>query len=88
MLFIIIVYFDIIYIWGRFDPDHRWNTDQVPLPFASKPRRVLDFIGVPQVWVFPPSAGLLKCQCSLMLTICANGKHVCVNVCMCISKVK
>jgi hypothetical protein len=45
----------------------------VPLPFASKPRRVIAFKGDEQVWVSTPSSGLQKRQCSIVLTICANG---------------
>lgn len=45
--------------------------DQVPLQFASKPQKVIDFVGAEQVWVSTPSAGLQKRQCTLIL--CANG---------------
>ena len=38
--------------YGRFPPASRWNVDQVPLQFASKPQRVIDFKNSPQVWVY------------------------------------
>ena len=74
ILYIIIILFDNIYVYEQYPLLHCWNTDQVPLPFASKPRRVLDFKGAKRVWVSTPSPGLLKRQCSLFLTIRADGK--------------
>lgn len=64
--------FDIIMMYGHYIPQRRWNVDQVPLEFASKPKRVIDFKGAKQVWVSCPSAGLQKRQCTLIL--CFNGK--------------
>lgn len=59
--------------YGRFAPQHRLNVDQVPLVFASKPRRVISIKGVDQVWVSTPSSGLQKRQCSVILTIVGDG---------------
>jgi hypothetical protein len=64
---------DVIYIYSRYLPCQRWNVDQVPLEFANKPRRVIDFKDTKQVWVSTSSAGLQKRQCSLILTINGDG---------------
>ena len=77
-LYIYICFFNKIYVYGRYPPEQRWNVDQVPLVFASKPRRVVHFKDIEQVWVSTPSAGLQKRQCSLILTINGSGVWQCV----------
>jgi hypothetical protein len=74
-IFLILFYYYLIilYVYGRFPPAYRWNVDQVPLSFAQKPRRVIDFKNSSQIWVSTPSPGLQKRQCSLIICIGANG---------------
>jgi hypothetical protein len=75
ILILHVYFFTYTYKWGRYKPENRYNVDQVPLPFTSKPKRVIDDIGASQVWVSMPAPGLEKRQYSLILTIRGDGKY-------------
>ena len=72
-IIIIMLLFDYYYVYGRYSPSQRLNVDQVPLVFASKPRKVISIKGIDHVWVAAPSSGLQKRQCSVILTIVGDG---------------
>jgi hypothetical protein len=61
--------------WGKFGPRETLNVDQVPMAFASSDGRTWEFGGVQRVWIRAPGSGLDKRQCTLMLTIRAQGKQ-------------
>jgi len=59
--------------YGRWMPRHRYNVDQVPLPFVNEQDKTYETLGATQVWVSQPSAGLDKRQATLQLCIRATG---------------
>ena len=61
--------------YGRWLPNHRYNVDQVPLPFVIGQEKTYDISGSKQVWVSQPSSGLDKRQATLQLCIRASGEQ-------------
>ena len=62
-------------VWGAFPLTHRWNFDQVPLPFVIDLGRTLAPEGAERVHVKTPSASLKKRQATLQVLIRADGKQ-------------
>ncbi len=48
--------------YGRWLPEHRYNVDQVPLPFVIGQEKTYETCRSKQVWVSQPSSGLDKRQ--------------------------
>jgi transposase-like protein len=53
--------------WGRFLPSHRFNLDQVGLPFIGALGPTFEFIGTPKVQVKTQAEGLSKRQATIQL---------------------
>ena len=49
------------------------NVDQTPLPFSFTDGPTYDDVGVKSVWVRAASSGLDKRQCTVQLTLFADG---------------
>ena len=60
--------------YGRWLPEHRYNIDQVPLPFVIDQDKTYHITGTKQVWVSQPSTGLDKRQATLHLCIRGGGE--------------
>ncbi len=71
-------------MWGKYPPNRRFNCDQVPLLFASRVKKTVDFKGTDQVWVSLPDSTLEKKQFSMFLTICADGIY-CIDYSLCVN---
>ncbi len=61
--------------YGRWLLSHRYNVDQVPLPFIVGQEKTYETSGAKQVWVSQPSTGLDKRQATLQLCIRASGEQ-------------
>ncbi len=53
--------------WGRFLPTHRFNLDQVGLPFVGALGPTFEFVGTPKVQVKTQAEGLSKRQATIQL---------------------
>ena len=62
--------------YGFFDPRYIWNCDQIPMPFALNPRRSYNPRGQP-CWIAKVGpSGLDKRQCTVHLTLRAEGDQI------------
>ena len=60
--------------YGRFAARNRYHMDQIPMPFVFSSKRTLHFKGATDVPIrHPDGSGLEKRQCTLQLTIRAEG---------------
>lgn len=51
------------------------NMDQNPLPFVIDDSNIYDNAGLKEVWYASAASGLDKCQCTVQLTLFADGKQ-------------
>eukprot|EP01043_Picozoa_sp_COSAG02_P029738 COSAG02_NODE_1864_length_10606_cov_17.350148_3_plen_476_part_00 len=58
-------------IYGRYDREHRFNVDQVPLPFVIEKNQTVDLRGVESVQIKTPGESYEKRQATLQ--ICFRG---------------
>ena len=58
-------------VYGQFDLHHRFNVDQVPLPFVVEKNYTIDDTGVAAAQIKGPSESLEKRQCTLQ--VCFRG---------------
>jgi hypothetical protein len=63
-------------LFGRFSPERHWHVDQIPMPFSFPRTRSLNPIGTPCLIKGVVSTGLSKRQCSIHLTIRAQGEQI------------
>ena len=63
-------------VFGRFSPDRHWHVDQIPMPFSFPRTRSLNPIGTPCLIKGLGSSALSKRQCSIHLTIRAQGEQI------------
>ena len=65
--------------WGRFLPTHRFNLDQVGLPFVGALGPTFEFIGTPKVQVKTQAEGLSKRQATIQLCFGPKPRGAVVN---------
>ena len=58
-------------IYGRYDRQHRWNVDQVPLPFVVDKDATVETTGAESVQIKGPGEALSKRQATLQ--VCFRG---------------
>ena len=58
-------------VYGRYDREHRWNVDQVPLPFVIEQGVTVDETGAQFVQIVGPGESYEKRQCTLQ--VCFRG---------------